>query len=129
MCLFLLDSGEQIFERPTKMSSDGTGMPKFLDTMFVHFWSVGKHFRRMENYSLWPQSYAVSEYRLRNWVSIFVREKWGNLWRAYKIGLDYDQTGFLLTHINPFAKVLKITGVGDFVERTFLHKTWYHTKL
>jgi len=83
----------------------------------------------MENYRVWLQSYAVSEYGLRNWVSIFVREKWGNLWRAYTIGLDCDQTGFLLTHINPLAKALKIIGVGDFVEPTFLYKTWYHTKL
>ncbi len=106
LCLFLLESSEQIFERPKKISLDETGMPKFLDT-----------------------TYAVSEYGLRNWVSIFFREKWGNFWRAYKIGLDCDQTGFLLTHINPLANVLKIVGVGDFVERAFLYKTWYHTKL
>jgi hypothetical protein len=35
----------------------------------------------------------------------------------------------LPTPMNPFAKVLKIVGVGDFVVRTLLYKTWSHTKL
>jgi hypothetical protein len=43
--------------------------------------------------------------------------------KGLKIGLDGEQTGFLLTPINSLAKVLKIAGVGDFVERTLLYKT------
>ena len=43
--------------------------------------------------------------------------------KGLKIGLDDEQAGFLLTPINPFVKVLKFVGVGDFVERTLLYKT------
>ncbi len=48
---------------------------------------------------------------------------------SLKVDLDDEQTGFLLTLTNPFAKVLKIVGVGDFVERMLLYKMWYRTKL
>jgi hypothetical protein len=43
--------------------------------------------------------------------------------KGLKIGLDGEQIEFLLTPINPLAKVLKVVGVGDFVERTLLYKT------
>ncbi len=45
------------------------------------------------------------------------------MFEGLKIGLEGEQTELLLNPINPFAKVLKIVGVGDFVERTLLHKT------
>jgi hypothetical protein len=43
--------------------------------------------------------------------------------KGLKVGLDDEQTGFLLTLTNPSAKVLKIIGVADFVERMLLYKT------
>jgi hypothetical protein len=43
--------------------------------------------------------------------------------KGLKIGLNGKETGFLPTPMNPFAKVLKIVGVGDFVVRTLLYKT------
>jgi len=43
--------------------------------------------------------------------------------KGLKIGLDGEQIEFLQTPTNPFGKVLKIAGIGDFVERTFLYKT------
>jgi hypothetical protein len=43
--------------------------------------------------------------------------------KGLKIGLNGKETGFLLTPINPFAKVLKIVGDGDFAVRKLLYKT------
>jgi hypothetical protein len=34
--------------------------------------------------------------------------------KGLKVGLDDEQTGFLQNLTNPFAKVIKIVGAGDF---------------
>ena len=60
----------------------------FLDKMFVQFWLTWKYFRRVETYGLEPEFCALSEYGLKNVVSVFIQEQWRNLWKAWKISLD-----------------------------------------
>ncbi len=44
---------------------------------------------------------------------LFLFKRSEGIFERSKVGLDDEQTGFLLTLTNPFSKVLKIVGVGD----------------
>ena len=67
LCQFLLWNNEGIFERPRKIVWTER-------VNRINVYSFLAYFTTVKNYGSWSESYAVSEYRLINCVSVFLRE-------------------------------------------------------
>ena len=91
LCHFLLGNNEGMFERPRKNSLDGTGESKFLDLFLNMLENISEE---CKNYGSWSESYAVSEYRLINCVSAFLREGLPTLSKVSKFIWTVNKQGF-----------------------------------
>jgi hypothetical protein len=127
-CLAVFESSERMFERSQKTSLYKMGEPKFPNTMFVYFSPAWTYFRRVKNYSFWPEFHDLSRHVLGIGIC-FGLEGVKKFLNGLKIDFRWWTNIFLLTPIHSFAMMLKSVWVNSFVEQIFLFKMWCRTKL
>jgi len=119
---FWFESCEGIFEKPENLSFDKTSVPEFLVNMFVHIDLLESMSNELKAGGRDQNFVLFLNMDLEILFLLLFKSSEGLFERPEKLFLMVNQQVFIYL-ASPFSNMLKIVGVGRFVERTLVYKT------